>query len=778
VSESLSATSATRRLWFGSFALDPETGRLFEGDRLIPLGPKPFELLYYLAQRPGRVVAKTELMEHVWADAHVMEGVLAQSVVDIRRALRDNVKSPQFIATLPRRGYQFVARVTTEPVPAPDETLPAALPKPKIAPRPARGFGLVATVIVALTIWLARGLPTWRAAASPLPPEPGSLLVMPIVVTDSSPAASGWLRNGLAEMIRAQLGQTNGIQVIPPHRLSAILKANDSETGQNTDEMAARLARQLRAEWLVTGSYVRLDDRFVLTAQLVEVATARTKTSALIRGNHPSDVLDGVDGLCRKLASSLRPGAEEPDWQPTGLATRSVEASRHYVEALEIWTMVGGEKGGIEAESRLDRALALDPAFAQAYLKKAEIQYKLARSGHAEQDPRPTLRAAASLAKDLPERERLLLESFDALMVRNDLGVALQKWQHLLQVYPTYAQEAAVPSLTVEALAGLGRWEDLIHIGRTYVDSPWLVEGERAAVSVMLAQAYRRKGEMGPALEQARRAVSLWPVKDVPDFWTQRAVLGRMSLDAGEREQALIEFRSVADASGADVANLAQAAWGLYMAGELEEGARLAERTIALEREFGNAHHLLGWIRLVQGRYADAARSLEAAFAKTTPTFGQPHHGQVGGDLAALYYAGVAHQKSGNRAKAEAVFARLIDRCRRIESEHHTDAAGAPFRWQAANFIGRAQARLGRAASDLPRLQDDDATYFVQSARLHAVQGRRDLALRELGQGLALGFGELRHISDDPDFESLKDVPEFRELVTEPAIRLRVADVR
>jgi hypothetical protein len=49
---------------------------------------------------------------------------------------------------------------------------------------------------------------------------------------------------------------------------------------------------------------------------------------------------------------------------------------------------------------------------------------------------------------------------------------------------------------------------------------------------------------------------------------------------------------------------------------------------------------------------------------------------------------------------------------------------------------------------------------------LHAVQGHTDAALRELGQGMALGFGEYRHIQDDPDFESLRDTSELQRLVT------------
>ena len=94
-------------------------------------------------------------------------------------------------------------------------------------------------------------------------------------------------------------------------------------------------------------------------------------------------------------------------------------------------------------------------------------------------------------------------------------------------------------------------------------------------------------------------------------------------------------------------------------------------------------------------------------------------------------------------------------------------AEGDAATWQASSFRAWAQARLGVMVSEPPRLRGDDTTYFVQSARLHAVAGRHDQALHELAQGIALGHGEFTHLHDDPDFDTLKDDPEFRRLVTD-----------
>jgi tetratricopeptide (TPR) repeat protein len=227
----------------------------------------------------------------------------------------------------------------------------------------------------------------------------------------------------------------------------------------------------------------------------------------------------------------------------------------------------------------------------------------------------------------------------------------------------------------------------------------------------------------------------------------------------------------MAQSPGADASNLIQAAWGLYMAGELGEATALVERGLSLDASYGSGHHLQGWMKFAQKDYTGAAHGLEKAYETTPAQFGRVHQGMFAGDLAALYYAGVAWQKAGQRDRAKVVLERVVAHCQRFLRQNEDDS-GTAGRWQAANFIGRARARLGGKAPEPPRLPEDDSTYFVQSARMHAAQGRTELALRELSQGLALGFGEHRHIQDDPDFESLRDKPEFKRLVTEPLERL------
>jgi trehalose/maltose transport system substrate-binding protein len=172
------------RLGFGPFVADLETGRLTEGERVIPLAPKPFETLCYLAERSGRVISKTELVQRLWPDSFVTEDVLVQCIMEIRRALGDPAKSPHYVQTFPRRGYQFMAPVQ---VLNGTETAPAA---PGPAPSRGRKAFLVAGTLLfgaaAVAAWLT-GRPARLASELQAPgehdsPQSGSLPVLPITV--------------------------------------------------------------------------------------------------------------------------------------------------------------------------------------------------------------------------------------------------------------------------------------------------------------------------------------------------------------------------------------------------------------------------------------------------------------------------------------------------------------------------------------------------------------------------------------------------------------------
>jgi DNA-binding winged helix-turn-helix (wHTH) protein/tetratricopeptide (TPR) repeat protein len=116
---------------FGEFALDVVDRRLSRQGGAITLAPKAHDLLVALVRRAGRLVTKRELLDLVWPDTFVDEGILSVHVSTLRKALTDGHRGASFIETVPRSGYRFagsVLRRGTEPDPFGERWLIPALP--------------------------------------------------------------------------------------------------------------------------------------------------------------------------------------------------------------------------------------------------------------------------------------------------------------------------------------------------------------------------------------------------------------------------------------------------------------------------------------------------------------------------------------------------------------------------------------------------------------------------------------------------------------------------
>src|SRR5258708_10731362 len=107
----MDGTVVHRKLRFGPF-------EVWVGERVVrrdggglALGDRALDILTYLADRPGEVIAKQELMDHVWSDVTVEEGSLRVHVAAIRKALGDGQFGNRYIANIKGRGYSFVGTV-------------------------------------------------------------------------------------------------------------------------------------------------------------------------------------------------------------------------------------------------------------------------------------------------------------------------------------------------------------------------------------------------------------------------------------------------------------------------------------------------------------------------------------------------------------------------------------------------------------------------------------------------------------------------------------------
>ncbi len=99
---------------FGPFRLDSVNQCLWRGETRITLTPKVFAVLRHLIDHPGRLVTQEELLEAVWPETYVQPEILRKYILELRKALGDDPKTPRFIETLPKRGYRFLADLQEE----------------------------------------------------------------------------------------------------------------------------------------------------------------------------------------------------------------------------------------------------------------------------------------------------------------------------------------------------------------------------------------------------------------------------------------------------------------------------------------------------------------------------------------------------------------------------------------------------------------------------------------------------------------------------------------
>src|SRR5664279_671578 len=134
-----------QRVCFRKFELDLISGELHKDGQKVPLPPKAFEVLRSLVERPGEVVTREALRARLWtADTFVeFDDSLNHAVKKLRQALGDSAENPEFIETLPRHGYRFIASTDGD-----NTTEVAAKPKrPFLVPVLVSALALLALVV-------------------------------------------------------------------------------------------------------------------------------------------------------------------------------------------------------------------------------------------------------------------------------------------------------------------------------------------------------------------------------------------------------------------------------------------------------------------------------------------------------------------------------------------------------------------------------------------------------------------------------------------------------
>src|SRR5246500_737770 len=135
-------------LSFGPFSLFAAERLLKKGDEPIPLGDRALDILIALAERPGEVITRKDLISTVWPDVTVEEANLRFQMAALRKALGDGRDGARYISNISGRGYCFVAPVTrsTTARKVPVTAIATAERVQKLPPRLARMVGRDDTV--------------------------------------------------------------------------------------------------------------------------------------------------------------------------------------------------------------------------------------------------------------------------------------------------------------------------------------------------------------------------------------------------------------------------------------------------------------------------------------------------------------------------------------------------------------------------------------------------------------------------------------------------------
>jgi len=134
---------------FGIFEADLAAGELRREGTILKLQDQPFRLLSLLLERPGAIITREELRAALWPDGSFVdfEYGVNTAIKKVRYALGDSADNPRFVQTLPRKGYRFIAPVTTEGPLRP----PAAAPSVAASPKRRRTWMIAAVLAAALS---------------------------------------------------------------------------------------------------------------------------------------------------------------------------------------------------------------------------------------------------------------------------------------------------------------------------------------------------------------------------------------------------------------------------------------------------------------------------------------------------------------------------------------------------------------------------------------------------------------------------------------------------
>ena len=385
--------SATRELEvyeLSDLVIDVARQRVTRAAAEIALPKLSFDLLLVLIRAAPAVVSNDDLMAQVWSGLVVNPETVSQRVKLLRDALGDDPRAPRYIAGLRGRGYRLIPEVRsiaenssyTPPQPGPAQSSTESPPLRPLEvemtsqPRAGARTRVILGVVAALALM---GIATYAVFALRPPPAapktdsvsvvglpPRTVAVLPFENLSSDPA-NKYLALGMAEMVLNRLASVSELVVIA--RASSFKAAEGSVDARETGKV-------LNARYLVEGSVQREGEKLRVTARLID-AQSGAQLQALHFDRALADVFSIQDEIAEKVAAALEASLSDTAAEKPGARSANLNAYLAYLQGRVLLAKytVDGFEGAIE---QFERAIALDPNFAAAYVGLADAQVSAA----------------------------------------------------------------------------------------------------------------------------------------------------------------------------------------------------------------------------------------------------------------------------------------------------------------------------------------------------------------------------------------------------------------
>jgi TolB-like protein/DNA-binding winged helix-turn-helix (wHTH) protein len=386
------------------------------------LEPRVMQVLVGLARRRGEVVSRDQLVQECWAGRVVGEDALQRCIAKVRRVAEE--RGGFAVETIARVGYRLTE---TDVIPETATAIPSAqtVIPPHFYPRPRRYLVAVSIVAAALMIIAGYfGLAHWRATTQQVQPTAAAtqtgrlrLAVMPLDNFSPDPA-NAFFADGLHEEILSTLAsQTSGIDVISRTTMM---------TYRGTSKSIPDIASELQITHVLEGSVRREGESVRLTLQLIEASADRHVWSQSY-----DRTLEKAITLQSEVASEVvgQLAVKLAGYKEQLALTSSAEAYDLYLQANLAWPTANSAAALKAVEDLLNRAIALDPAFAKAYLHRARARLDgLHQSFYTSDGTLQAIRTDLTTARNLvgENNATLMSEAALAFVAEQDLQKAAE----------------------------------------------------------------------------------------------------------------------------------------------------------------------------------------------------------------------------------------------------------------------------------------------------------------------------------------------------------------